>query len=47
MTLEQAARILTIHFYDLMGYARDLSYNPTNAEVAQAIEIVLNALNSK
>lgn len=45
MTLEQAAKILAIHYYNLMGYARDLSYDPTRKEVAQTIETVLRKLN--
>ncbi len=45
MTLEQAAKILAIHYYDQMSYPRDLSYNPTRQEVAQAILTVLNKLN--
>lgn len=40
MTLEQALRILHIVKCDLLGYARNLSYEPTKEEIRQAFDVV-------
>ena len=44
MDLNQALKILHIVKCDTLGYARDLSYTPTRAEIGQAIEIVTDRL---
>lgn len=40
MTLEEAMRVLHIVKCDLLGYARDLSYTPTKAEIQQAFDVM-------
>lgn len=46
MDLQKALEILEIVKCDNLGYARDLSYNPTPQEIGQAIETVMDLLTS-
>lgn len=41
MSIEEALKILEIVKCDNLGYCRDLSFNPTRAQIGQAIETVL------